>query len=807
MNGSAQNLDKARSLVERGSFAEAARVCEQILARATEDPGARYLLGVSQYALGRVDGAVREFQRVLAKAPDHVPSLTHLGIALTRLGRNRDAIAPLQRAVALDPRPAVLHYALASSMLSCGDLVQAAAGYRATLSRDPSFGDAANGLGVALKRQGQIADAINSFRLAIRLKPASAEAHSNLGSALFDAGDAAAAIESFKDSLAIRPRDEATLHELAAASIGVARDLLARGDPGGATATLERALVQPGLPEQFNARLLLAEAYEQIGRAAEAIVALESAVTLQPDSAAAHYALGSALHRQGRLPSAIASYERVFALDPAHRAVHTQRGFALEAQGKPDEARACFQAALALRDDDVHALAGLVSCGVRLCDFALAREHFDRLRALPDGIEAMHPFVLLAVSDDPAEQLRASRARATSAAQRCARLAPPRPYPAHARIRIAYISPDFREHAVAILLAALLEQHDRQRFEVIGIALNPPDDTVTGKRIRAACDQLHTVWQQTDAAVSQLLRELEIDIAIDLAGFTSGNRSAILACHPAPVQVSYLGFPGTMGAAYIDYIIADPTLIPPEDRHSYTEQVVCLPDTYQVNDRHYDVTEPAPDRTELELPAEGFVFCCFNNSFKITAQIFAVWMRLLIEVPGSVLWLAATRTEVVDNLRKSARELGVDPDRLVFAPRVPERADHLARYRRADLFLDTLPFNAHATATDALWCGLPVLTVKGATFVGRVASSLLRTMNVENDLVCPDLVAYEARALELARSPEHLAALRERLAQNLRSSALFDTDRFRRHIEAAYVTMWERSCRGESPGGFSIPAA
>jgi protein O-GlcNAc transferase len=767
---SPNTVETARALIERGSFVEAVRVCEQVLARASQDLNARFFHG----------------------------------IALAQLGRDREAIASLRRAVAIDPRPAVLHYALGNSMLASGDLAEAAAAYREALVRDPAFGDAANGLGVALKRQGRAAEAADSFRHAIRLKPGSAEAHSNLGSALLDAGDIAAALSSFEASLALRPADAATLHELAAASITFARDALGRGDPAAAAKIFQRALTHQGLPEQYDVWLALAEACEQLGRTAEATLALESAVRLRPDSAVAHYALGSALHKQGRLPAAMASYERVIELDPSHRESHTQRGFVLEAQGRPAEAVACFREALARGADDVHALAGLVSCGVRLCDFELVREHLARLRALPGGIETMHPFVLLAISNDPAEQLRASRALASNAAQRCARLAPAQTYPQHERIRVAYLSPDFREHAVAILIAALLEKHDRRRFEVIGIALNPPDDTATGKRIRAACDQLHTVWQKSDAEVSQLLRELEVDIAVDLAGFTNGNRAAILACRPAPVQVSYLGFPGTLGAEYIDYIIADSVLVSSDDHSAYTERVVCLPDSYQVNDSRYDIAERTPSRAELGLPENGFVFCCFNNSFKITEALFAVWMRLLTDVPGSVLWLADTRAEVADNLRRVASALGVEPARLIFAPRVPDRADHLARYRCADLFLDTLPFNAHATATDALWAGLPVLTVKGATFAGRVAASLLGTMELEKDLVCSDLATYEVRARELATAPERLALLREKLARRRESSPLFDTDRFCRHIEAAYVTMWERACKGEPPASFSV---
>ncbi len=287
---------------------------------------------------------------------------------------------------------------------------------------------------------------------------------------------------------------------------------------------------------------------------------------------------------------------------------------------------------------------------------------------------------------------------------------------------MAYVSPDFREHPVAILLAPLLERHDRSRFEVIGIALNPPDETPVGQRVRAACDELHLVWEKSDAEVAQLIRDLEIDIAVDMAGFTTGNRSAVFASRPAPLQVSYLGFAGSMGASYIDYVVADPVIAPPEAQPHYAEQIVRLPDTYQVNDTHYAIAEHTPSRAELGLPEQGFVFCCFNNSFKLTADVFAIWMRLLSSVPDSVLWLAATRSEVVTNLGERARALGVEPSRLVFAPRVPERADHFARYRHADLFLDTLPFNAHATATDALWCGVPRVDRDGGVIVDPEAA-------------------------------------------------------------------------------------
>jgi predicted O-linked N-acetylglucosamine transferase (SPINDLY family) len=770
------------------------------------NPDAHFRAGIELFTSGQMEAAIPEFQRVIALVPRHLPSLTHLGIALSQTGRQQEAITALKRAIGIDARHAVLHYALGGALLAVGDFARAVPAYRAALAREPTFADAANGLGVALKQQGDRAAAAESFRLAIRLKPDSAEAHSNLGSMLLDQGDRAGAVESLCASLALRPHDASTLQELAAAAVDHARDLLARGDAAAAAAALERALMQPGLPDQVAARLELGTAYDQQGRALDAIALFESAVGLAPDSAIAHYTLGSALHRTGRLPSALLSYDRALAIDPSHRSAHAQRGFVFESQGQLSDAIECFRTALSLGDDaDLPALAGLVSCGVRLCDFDLVEENVQRLRALDGGIETIHPFVLLSVSNDPAEQLRAGRATANAAIRRSAPLAPIGAHPRHERLRVAYVSPDFREHPVAILLAPLLERHDRSRFEVIGIALNPPDETPVGQRVRAACDQLHVVWEKSDAEVAQMMRELEIDIAVDMAGFTTGNRTAVFASRPAPLQVSYLGFAGSMGASYIDYVVADPVIAPPEAQPHYAEAIVRLPDTYQVNDTHYSIAEHTPSRAELGLPERGFVFCCFNNSFKLTADVFAIWMRLLSSVPDSVLWLAATRSEVVTNLRERARALGVDPSRLVFAPRVPDRADHLARYRHADLFLDTLPFNAHATATDALWCGVPVLTATGATFAGRVGTSLLRTLDVQDELVCDDLQSYEARALELARDPARLAALREKIARNRPTSQLFDTDRFRRHIEAAYEEMWCRYRRGERPASFGVP--
>ncbi|HEY4124081.1 MAG TPA: tetratricopeptide repeat protein, partial [Rhizomicrobium sp.] len=321
-------------------------------------------------------------------------------------------------------------------------------------------------------------------------------------------------------------------------------------------------------------------------------------------------------------------------------------------------------------------------------------------------------------------------------------------------------------------------------------------------RVRNAFDRFIDVREKSDAEVALLIRQMEIDIVIDLKGYTKDHRAGIFAHRPAPIQASYLGYPGTMGAPYIDYIIADPVVIPDEHRSYYTEKIAYLPDSYQCNDSPRQMADHRFTREEAGLPEIGFVFCCFNNNYKITPKIFALWMRLLAKVPGSVLWLLEDNPDSVRNLRREAETQGVAPDRLVFAPRL-NGAEHLARHRLADLFLDTEPYGAHTTASDALWAGLPVLTALGPTFASRVAASLLHAVGVP-ELIADSLDAYEAMALRLADDPGALGAIKAKLAQNRDTCPLFDTVRFTHHLESAYLSMWQRWQRGEPATSFSV---
>jgi predicted O-linked N-acetylglucosamine transferase (SPINDLY family) len=386
--------------------------------------------------------------------------------------------------------------------------------------------------------------------------------------------------------------------------------------------------------------------------------------------------------------------------------------------------------------------------------------------------------------------------------------APSTPFPGRqrassGRIRLAYVSGDLRRHPVGYLIAELLERHDRARFEVVGISYGMDDGSEERQRLVAACDQFHDVQARDERSAAALIHDLQIDVAIDLGGHTENARPGILRERPAPVQAGYLGYTGTTGSDFIDYVVADKVALPFELAPYFSEKIVHLPDCFLVNDTRKAISPHTPSRAEAGLPERGFVFCCFNNSYKISAAVVSAWMRLLSAVEGSVLWLSDMNGRAADNIRTAATAAGVDPARIVFAPRVPAMADHLARQRLGDLFVDTTDYNAHTTASDALWAGLPVLTCAGTAFPGRVAASLLHAVGLP-ELVTTSIEEYEALALALARDPARLQSIRRQLEANRLTRPLFDTDRFRRHIEAAYATMLDISQRGEPPRSFSV---
>jgi len=564
-----------------------------------------------------------------------------------------------------------------------------------------------------------------------------------------------------------------------------------------AVASADRALaLRPGFAGAANARgvALLGQ-----GRAREAVASLQDAIRLDPSSGDAHVNLGNALSATGRPGDALAAYDRATEVNPGLVAAWNGRANALVTLQRWAEAADAYDRAAAIQPEYPGLLGQRLYARMKLCDWrGFEGDRHAILAGIRAGRLPSTPFTLLAVSETAADEkacaqiyvrMHLSGGRASASA--------PTPGPAD-RIRIGYFSADFHSHATAHLMAEVFELHDRRAFEVTAFSFGRQGaGDAMRARLAPAFERFFDVAAMDDGAIVDLARGLGIDIAIDLKGFTQDARAGIFLRRPAPVQVNYLGYPSTMGAPFMDYLIADPVLIPAEARGAYAEKIAYLPGTYQPNDRKRAKPPATTTRADHGLTAEGFVFGCFNNNYKITPEVFAVWMRLLRKVDGSVLWLFREAPAAVENLRDAAAGQGVDPSRLVFAAPAPNET-HLERLRHMDLFLDTSPYNAHTTGSDSLWMETPMVTLLGATFAGRVGASLLTAVGL-SDLVAHSWAEYEALALGLAREPTRLVEVRRRLAEGPLRKRLFDAPRFTRDLEALYGAMHARRTAGAAP--------
>ena len=712
---------------------------------------------------GRIAEAVREYDRALTLDPGCLPALYNRATLLLRIDRPAEALESLDSLIARGPVPAPVH------------LVR----------------------GNALSTLGRKEAALAAFDEAVRLDPRAPLGHCNRGNTLLGLGRPEEALASLDRALAVAPD-----HSLASYNRG---------------------------------NVLVA-----LGRLAEALASFDTAVRSDPRFALAWYNRGSILLELRRHAEAASSFDRALALDQRMPQAHNNRGAALLALKQSGQAIQAFERALELRPGYTGALENLGNAQLDLGSFEAAARTFASLRAAaPDhayaagsllhalsracdwggeyrplrdyvaesadrGLRVQAPWALLNTTDSRSAQL--SCARTVNADK-----FPPAREPLwqgrvydHSRIRVAYVSADFHAHATAFLMAELFERHDRERFEWTAISLAPDDGSPMRRRLQGAFDRFVEGGGLGDREVARVLAEREIDIVVDLKGYTADSRMGIFAHRPAPVQVSYLGYPGTTGAPYFDYVIADRHVIPAEHFADYSEQVVHLPDCYQPNGSGRTLAPVIPTRRQLSLPESGFVYCCFNACGKVTPEVFGVWMRLLAAVPDSVLWLLEDNPFATANLRKEAARAGIDPARLVFAPRL-SLPEHLARYGAADLFIDTFPCTAHTTGSDALWAGVPLLTCQGETFAARVAASLLHAAGL-SELITHNLQEYEELALALAVDRRRLAALRAKLAANRGTCPLFDADRHRRAVEAAYALMWQRAESRLAPMPFAVPA-
>jgi predicted O-linked N-acetylglucosamine transferase (SPINDLY family) len=560
------------------------------------------------------------------------------------------------------------------------------------------------------------------------------------------------------------------------------------------------AAVDPGVASLHVNRgnlLAMTKRYE------EALASYDRALAVSPAHAEAHYARGCVEKDRERYDAALQCFSRALALNPRHPDAHYERGMVLQGMQRLDEAIDAFGETLRINPVYPFAKGSLLHAKMLACDWA-GLDALDRsLRAdVAAARRAARPFGYQGLCDDEASLRRCAEIFTASRFPRTEVGFPRRLPGAGPKLRIGYVCGEFREQATSILMAEAWELHDRDAFELHAFDAGWSDASPRRARIERSFDRLTDISRKSDLDAARLVHESGIDVLVDMNGFFGRGRQGVFAMCPAPIQVTYPGFPGTSGADYMDYLIADPNVVPDASRKHYREQVVRLPHCYQANDRKRPMAERVLTRVELGLPAGAFVFCCFNNSYKITPATFASWMRILQAVEGSVLWLRDANPVAVANLRREAERRGVSGARLVFAP-IVQPPEHLSRHSAADLVLDTLPYNAHTTASDALWSGVPVVTLEGSTFPGRVAASLLKAVGLPG-LVTHSVADYEALAVGLARHPGRLADAKATLVRNRRTAPLFDTPRTVAHLEAAYRAMVARARAGLPPAAIDI---
>jgi protein O-GlcNAc transferase len=697
----------------------------------------------SLHQQGRLAEARNFYEQVLRAHPAHFNALHLFGVLCLQSNLAQPAADLIANALRVNPNHALAHHHYANALCQLQRYEPAIASYDRAIALDGQLADAYHARGLALFYLRKAAAALDSYNHALALDPKNGAALYNRGIALAEVGREAEAIASFE------------------AAVGI-------------------------MPNNPEANTLLGHALRGLRRFEAAFLCYDRAVALDVNYAAAYNGGGLALFTLRRFKEAIAGYDKAIASSPANAELHFNRAQALDALGRHAEAILSYDQTLRVDPTFKYAAALRLQARLQICDWQGTDEEIVRLSAnIEQDKPAAPPFCVLQFSSSARLQQKAAE-RWTREEMKVKTVPLAGGARSGGRLRIGYFSSDFYQHAVAYQLAEVIELHDRSKFEVSAFSFGPDTQDTMRRRLQTAFEHFLDVREKSDEELVQLARERQLDIAVDLKGYTQDARPGLLA----PLQVSYLGFPGTMGASFMDYIVADAAVIPVSSREFYREKVLSLPACFFPSDSRRAIADKVYTRTELGLPSADFVFCCFNNSVKISPRIFDVWMQILRRVDASVLWLRTDDRTVVDNLRAEAQRRGVDGNRLIFAPRI-SMPQHLARHRSADLFLDSLPYNAHTTATDALWAGLPVLTSPGEGFASRVAASLLRAADLA-ELVAPNLDDYREIAVALAGDPPRLASLKERLLRAHRGAPLFDTRKLATDLENAYQTIQAR---------------
>ena len=702
--------------------------------------------GVIFLDLAQHDDAQACFERALSIHPSFVEAHNNLGNVLRALGRYEEARACYSRAIAHQPTYADGHYNLGVVLSDLGDFEPSIASYEIAIQLNPRYWRAYINLGAVLHRHFKQPDkARGFFETVISNDPSSHEAFFNLGNAVKDLGDVEGAINNYRAALRLKP-------------------------------------------DYYDALNNLGLCQKEVGSFQDALQSYQAALRFKPDYARALNNLGVLYRLLDEPDASLNAYNTAISIDPKFVDAFNNRGNLFKEFGRLDQAIADYEMVHSLDPDYDFFFGTLQHARMKACDWRGYEGHLNYLRqGIEEGRYVTPPFPPLSLFDDPGLHARNTRTYAEKMYPAKQLDVPIPELRNNGKIRLAYFSSDFYNHATSYLIAELLELQSRDKFHLIGISWGPRLTDSMSSRVRLAFDEYHEVHDLSDPGVAKLSRSLGVDIAIDLKGYTSQCRTGIFACRCAPIQINYLGYPGSMQSSYFDYIIADPFLIPAQGAQYFSEKVIYLPDTYQVNDRKRPISSTHLSRKECGLPVDAFVFCCFNNNYKITPSIFDVWARILLNCPNSVLWLFKDNELVVGNLRREAQARGVDPNRIFFAERM-SLEDHLRRHQCADLMLDTFPYSAHTTASDSLWAGLPLLTLVGESFASRVAASLLHACNL-SELVAHNQCDYFFKAVKFYENPQALHSIRKGLRNGRDRFAIFDSQRFVANFEEALLSI------------------
>lgn len=754
-NQIARLLEQGLDHFHKGNIFAVVPLYEEVLRLDPLNFDALHLLGVIAYQSKDFSSAVNLIDQALVAKPNDSSALNNLASALMELNRFDEAIEKLNLAVEIKVDYAEAYFNLGNLYFKTNKLPEAIENYKKAIEIKTDYAGAFNNLGSIQIELNQFEDAVHSFEQAIKINPSFADAYFNKGNVFRKLKRHNDAVESYLTALKIVPNHFMTYCNLGASLV-------------------------------------------ELGRVKDAEDCYIKAISINPNYAEAHYNLANVLKKQKRYDKALLSFDLAISLNNSLVEAHSNRGTLLAELKQLDAAVVSYQNALLIEPDLDYVFGQMLHLKMKQCDWAnYAEMTAIYIEGIADQKKIMPPFAALGLIDYPALHLLCSKTFTENKYPKSNLYLTDKNFRLHEKIRIGYFSADFHNHATMHLMAQMLELHNQNKFEIYGFSFGPNIQDEMRDRASKSFHKFFDVSEVSDIEVARMSRDCGIDIAVDLKGHTQDARTGIFAEGAAPIQISYLGYPGTMGAEYMDYIIADEVVIPQECQAYYSEKVIYLPHCYQVNDSNRKISNKKFSKEQFGLPSSGFIFCCFNNNYKITPEVFECWMRILQVVDGSVLWLIEDNEFASNNLRLEARSKGISSDRLIFASRMPVD-EHLARHQFADLFLDTYPYNAHTTASDSLWAGLPVLTLMGESFASRVAASLLNTLNLK-ELITQSLIAYENLAIQLARHPSQLDEIKKKLSKSILNSPLFRTKTFTHHLEDAYMAAYKRHKDGKLP--------